>query len=147
MCSHELKYALIIKEIDSVKACRMKIELDNDSNDCVEFENGTENAHPQRREIPGLFEFTSKVRRSFFACKGEGDAISSVIKSIQDNCVAGKEPGIKYVSKYLELRCQNCDTATNVQERMDMIKFSTRTVNLHTLHYGSVCIGIVDFKC
>ena len=147
MCSHELKCALIIKEIDSVKAYRMKIELDNESNDCVEFENGTENAHTQRREIPGLFEFTSKVARKFFACKGEGDAILSVIKSIQENCVAGKELGIKYVSKDLALRCQNCDTATNAQERMYMNEFSTRKVNLRTLHYGSVCIGIVDFKC
>ena len=74
-----------------MKANRMKIEQDNESNGYAEFENGTEKAHIEKREIPGLFEFTYKVPTRFFACKGDGDAILSVIKSIQENCDAGKK--------------------------------------------------------
>ena len=108
---------------------------------------GTENAHTERRKIIGLFEFTSKASRRFFACKREGDAIFSVTKSIQENYVAGKESGMKYVLNDLALHFQNHDTATSVQERINLNEFATRPVNLHTLDYGSVCIGVVDITC
>ena len=70
MCSHELKCVQMIKERDSVQENRIQIEQNNESNDCAEFENGTENAHTERRKISGLFEFTSKVPRLGFFLQG-----------------------------------------------------------------------------
>ena len=73
-----------------------------------------------------------------------------MIKYTQEKCISGKKTEMKYVSNDLALRCQNCDTAASVQERINVNEFSTRSLNLHALHLGSVCIGVTDIthgKC
>ncbi len=140
VCIHESKL------VEGTETEPLKTRTENNMDDCDVPEMNESEAELLVEEFTNPISYVSTLPSSFFPCLSDEVAINDLILSTMslDNTNSTSVEQMPIVGIDAERTCEQCSMLVLSAKGVVQI---ARVVALHTLHFGSLLVRVVDLKC